>query len=187
MANPQYVFEEPGDRINGIKGHPIMQIPDYQSLLLPVLLSSANGEVRFADIVQRLAEQLKLPAEARAELLPSGKQTVFNNRVHWAKTYLAKAGLLEITRRGYFKITDRGRQVVASYPERIDVNFLNQFEEFKQFRDRSNQDSDSGDTPAGVGLVTQKQTPDEVMRIAHKQIEGALAQELLERIRSASE
>ena len=162
-----------------------MQIPDYQSLMLPVLQASANGEVRFADVVESLAEQLGLTPKARSELLPSGKQTVFNNRVHWAKTYLAKAGLIEITRRGHFKISPRGEQVIASHPSRIDNNFLNQFEEFRQFRDRSGQGGDHGEAPLEPGVETQKQTPDEIMRVAHKQIEGSLAQELLDRIRVA--
>ena len=174
------MLEEPGKRISGVKGHLIMQIPDFQSLMLPVLQASANGEVRFADVVERLAEQLGLTPEARAELLPSGKQTVFNNRVHWAKTYLAKAGLLESTRRGHFKITPRGEQVVASHPDRIDISFLNQFEEFKQFREKSSHVGNQGEETLEPGLATQKQTPDEIMRVAHKQIEDSLAQELLE-------
>ena len=114
MADPQDMLEQASAQGHELSGHPIMQIPDYQSLMLPVLLAAANGEVRFADVVHDLAEKLKLPPEARAELLPSGKQTVFNNRVHWAKTYLTKAGLLESTRRGYSKITARGKQVIAS-------------------------------------------------------------------------
>ena len=133
-----------------------------------------------------LREKLKLPPEARAELLPSGKQTVFNNRVHWAKTYLTKAGLLESTRRGYSRITARGKQVIASVPDRIDVAFLNQFEEFRQFKDKSNQGGDNNSVSEASGFVTQTQTPDEVMRVAQKQIEGGLAQELLDRIRSAA-
>ena len=90
-----------------------MSIPDYQSLMLPVLSASIEGEIRIGDLVERLAEKLALTLEERAELLPSGKQTLFSNRVHWAKTYLSKAGLLESTRRGYFKITPRGLQEVS--------------------------------------------------------------------------
>src|SRR3954452_5673541 len=108
-----------------------MPVPDYQSLMIHVLSAAASGEVRIGDAVERLADQLGLTTEERAALLPSGKQTLFANRVHWAKTYLGKAGLLEATRRGYFRITDRGRQVVASHPQRIDNTFLNQFAEFR--------------------------------------------------------
>jgi restriction system protein len=87
-----------------------MPVPDYQSLMLPVLAASAGGESRIGHTVDRLAEQLGLSADDRTQLLPSGKQTVFGNRVHWAKTYLTKAGLLESTRRGHFRITERGHR-----------------------------------------------------------------------------
>jgi restriction system protein len=90
-----------------------MAVPDYQSLMLPVLLASSKGEVRIGDVVEQLSEELNLSPEERTELLPSGKQTVFSNGVHWAKTYLGKANLIEITRRGYFKITAQGEQVLA--------------------------------------------------------------------------
>src|SRR5271165_498541 len=114
-----------------------MAVPDYQSLMLPLLRASTADEVRIGDAVDRLAEQLNLSPDERAQLLPSGKQTLFGNRVHWANTYLAKAGLLESTRRGHFRITERGRQVIASHPARIDNEFLNRFAEFRQFKEKS--------------------------------------------------
>jgi restriction system protein len=162
-----------------------MAVPDYQSLMLPVLVTSSKGEVRIADVANQLAEELKLTPEDRGALLPSGKQTIFSNRVHWAKTYLAKAGLVELTRRGHFKITDRGDDVLRSPPPRIDNNFLAQFSEFQDFRERS-----SGGAKQPPELATgipddHSQTPDEIMRGAHRQIETSLAQELLERIGKA--
>jgi restriction system protein len=102
-----------------------MSVPDYQTLMLPVLSAAATGEVRIGDAVDQIAEQLALTPEDRAVLLPSGKQTLLSNRVHWAKTYLMKAGLVESTRRGHFRITARGEQVVASRPAHIDNTFLN--------------------------------------------------------------
>jgi restriction system protein len=162
-----------------------MSIPDYQTLMLPVLSESLNGEIRIGDAVQRLAEKFSLTPEERVDLLPSGKQTLFANRVHWAKAYLAKAGLIESTRRGYFKITARGRQVIESNPPRIDNNFLSQFEEFEKWR-RSAQDKTAEDQlSAAPAFVNQMATPDEIMRVAHRQIESSLAQELLDRIHAA--
>jgi restriction system protein len=163
-----------------------MAVPDYQSLMLPVLVASAKDEVRIGDIVNQLAEELKLSPEERSELLPSGKQTLFSNRVHWAKTYLGKANLIEITRRGHFKITERGRDVLRSHPARIDNNFLTQFPEFRDFRERSSGESDQTAKLVTVISADQKQTPDEIMRSAHHQIETSLAQELLDRICKAS-
>lgn len=161
-----------------------MSIPDYQSLMLPVLSASLDGEIRIGDVVARLAEKLGLTPEERSQLLPSGKQTLFANRVHWAKTYLGKAGLIESTRRGYFKITARGRQIIELKPTRIDNNFLSQFEEFEKWR-TSAQEAAEDQHSAAPPFVNQTETPDEIMRAAHRQIETSLAQELLDRVRSA--
>ncbi len=102
--------------------------------MLPVLkLASDGGEHRMSDVVDTLATQLNLTEAEREQLLPSGKQPVFNNRAHWAKTYLAQAKLLVSTRRAFFKITERGRSVLAEKPERIDAKFLRRFDEFNAF------------------------------------------------------
>jgi restriction system protein len=161
-----------------------MSIPDYQSLMLPVLTASLDGEIRIGDVVERLAEKLGLGPEERSQLLPSGKQTLFANRVHWAKTYLTKAGLIESTRRGHFKITARGQQAIEAKPARIDNNFLSQFEEFERWRGADQQIAEDQHSPAPA-IVNQKETPDEIMRAAHRQIEASLAQDLLDRIRGA--
>jgi restriction system protein len=163
-----------------------MPVPDYQSLMLPVLLVSAADEIRIGDAVDRLAEQLNLTPDERTQLLPSGKQTLFGNRVHWAKTYLTKAGLLESTRRGHFRITMRGQQVVAAHPVRIDNEFLNQFAEFRQFKERSAEaTAQEGVQSVEPALVSRTETPDEIMRVAHKQVETSLGQDLLDRVRTA--
>ena len=162
-----------------------ISIPDYQFLMLPVLKAAAHGEVRIGAVVDELATQLQLTVEERAELLPSGKQTVFSNRVHWAKSYLSKAQLVERTRRGHFTITPAGQLVLQQNPASIDNRFLTQFEGFRQFRERST----GSDTESTVPVVSPdtdlKETPDEIMRAAHQQIDSALGQDLLERVRSA--
>lgn len=163
-----------------------MTIPDYQFLMLPVLRQAAQGEARIGTVVEALADELSLSPEDRAALLPSGKQSIFSNRVHWAKSYLSKAGLVELTRRAHFKITPRGQEVLASNPIAIDNHFLDQFEEFREFR-RPTDEADETTTQllSPEVLSDQKDTPDEIMRAAHRQIESALAQDLLARIRSA--
>ncbi|MGO4835518.1 winged helix-turn-helix domain-containing protein, partial [Rhizobiaceae sp. 2RAB30] len=118
------------------KPDPGSQIPDYQSLMLPVLRTAEHGEVRIGHAIEKLASDLELGEVARNVLLASGRQTVFANRVHWAKTYLAKAGLVEATRRGHFRITARGAEVLATVSDRIDNRFLARFEEFRNFTDR---------------------------------------------------
>lgn len=163
---------------------PTATIPDYQSLMLPVLQKSAGGEQRIGALVLQLADELGLSEAARSVLLPSGKQTVFANRVHWAKTYLAKAGLVESTKRGHFRITQRGTEVLAGNPDRIDNRFLAKFEEFRHFTDRALQSAEDETTGSHSDEGAQR-TPDEIMRAAHRRIEAALAQELLDRVRTA--
>jgi restriction system protein len=153
--------------------------------MLPVLEASAGGEVRIAAVVEKLGDQLHLTLEERSELLPSGQQTVFSNRVHWAKSYLSKAQLVQITRRGSFTITPRGKTVLESAPRNIDNRFLTTFEEFRQFRERASGVGDR-EVVATVAAEEQKQTPDETMRMAHRQIDSALGQDLLDRVRKAS-
>jgi restriction endonuclease Mrr len=94
--------------------------------MLPVLVVSSQGEVRIGQVVDELANQLELSQEDRSDLLPSGKQTVFSNRVPWAKSYLSKAQLVEMTGRGYFRITPRGQAVLRSSPKRMDNKVLMQ-------------------------------------------------------------
>lgn len=108
-----------------------MAIPDFQSLMLPVLKESAAGEVRISDVVSVLGEKLALTETELSELLPSGKQTTFANRVNWAKSYLGKAGLIKLTKRAHFQISERGQSVLANPPETINIKFLENFPEFK--------------------------------------------------------
>ena len=100
-----------------------MAIPDYQTLMLPVLRCVEYGdEHRFGEVVETLAEQFDISADEQSQLLGSG-QTVLFNRTGWARTYLKKAGLIEATGRGVFRITERGRSVLESDPER-DPNWV---------------------------------------------------------------
>lgn len=161
-----------------------MNIPDFQTLMLPVLRSAAKDEVKISDVVEQLAIDFKLSSEELAQLLPSGRQTTFANRVHWAKSYLGKAGLVELTKRAHFQITDRGRQVLTAPPDRIDIKYLNQFPGFQKFRDAEEGEGDPASPHISDNATTL--TPDEVMRSAHRQLEVALADEMLQRIRSGT-
>lgn len=118
-----------------------MAIPDFQSLMLPVLQESAAGEIRISDVVTALGSKLALTEAELSELLPSGKQTTFANRVNWAKSYLGKAGLIRLTKRAYFEISERGRAVLANPPPRITIKFLESFPEFRTFREATGEAS----------------------------------------------
>lgn len=163
-----------------------MTIPDFQSLLLPVLKASKSGEVQIGDVIALLADDLRLTEEERSTLLPSGVQGMFANRVHWAKFYLIKAGLVEATRRGHFQITEEGRKVLSNSPDKITIEYLKRFPVFREFRAEtsSGKSADGGD---GV-LETSEDilTPDETIRQAHRQIESELAASLLLRVRSGT-
>ena len=156
-------------------------IPDYQSLMKPVLELAASGEVKISEAVTRLEQVFRLSEEEKLELLPSGKQTRFANRVHWARSYLKQAGLLRNTRRGHFEITDEGRRVLADNPERIDAKYLERYDAFLEFKSRSNTlEEELGEQPA-----SDTTTPDETMRAAYEQISNALAADLLGRLRES--
>ncbi|MEW8372656.1 MAG: restriction endonuclease [Candidatus Thiodiazotropha sp.] len=161
-------------------------IPDYQTLMLPVLESCANGEVVTSDVVDALANKFSLTDEEKEQLLPSGKQTTFSNRVHWAKGYLKQAGLLRYTKRGHFIITDEGKKVLATKPEKIDNKFLEQFEAFQEFRSRKGTQSGSSEADKESILSNESATPDELLRSAHKAIDDALAGEILDKVREAT-
>src|SRR5260370_42432326 len=120
--------------------------------------------MRIGGAVERVGEQSGLRAEERAELLPSGKQSLFSNRVHWAKTYLSKAGLIENTRRGHFRISARGHLVLGSHISHIDNAFLSQFDEFRQFTKKSSQAAADEQRPAVPTLLSRPETPDFVTR-----------------------
>jgi restriction system protein len=83
-----------------------MAIPDYQTLMLPVLRLASKGEQRVADVAESVANEFGLTAEERETLLPSGRQRVLNNRIHWAKFYMSKAGLISSPGRGRFAATE---------------------------------------------------------------------------------
>ena len=156
-----------------------MAIPDFQTLMLPVLKASAAGEVKISDVVTLLGKQLALSEEELSELLPSGKQTTFANRVNWAKSYLGKAGLVTLTKRGHFEASAGGKTVLASPPHAINIKFLESFPEFKQFKDTSGQPAA---TPQPRAVNLKDLTPDEIIRSAYGEMHQALSSELLSKI-----
>jgi restriction system protein len=163
-----------------------MAVPDFQTLMLPVLKAAAQGEVRLSELVEKLANEFHLTDAERRQLLPSGRQTTLANRTGWARTYLAKAGLVKATRRGYLEATERGRDALAHAPARIDIRFLSQFPEFEEFRKAAREDPESSESTAGEIVERSSRTPDEILRATHQEIEKTLGAELLDRLVQAS-
>jgi len=158
-----------------------MAIPDFQSLMLPILKVSSEGSVRLSKATERLADEFKLTEEERRELLPSGRQTVFANRVSWAKAHLKKAELIKYPSRGSFCITDRGQDVLNANPPEINIKFLRKFGEYIKGKQ-----SQKNDEISETNTIEEMKTPDERMILAQKEIEEVLTSELLEKILNAS-
>lgn len=159
-----------------------MTIPDYQSLMLPLLVLAADGKERsLRETYDVLGDKFDLTNAERKELLPSGRQATFNNRVGWARTYLVKAGLLKSTRRGHYTITERGKSILQQNPPRIDAAFLRQFEEFREFQKPSAKNEQIATSDAD-----DFQTPEETIESAYQKMRRDLAQEILETIQNCS-
>lgn len=155
-----------------------MSVPDYQSIMLPLLTIAGDGqEHSLREVIEALASQFSLTTDDRKELLPSGRQAKFDNRVGWARTYLKKAGLLESPGRGTFRITERGVEVLQSDLPQISAKFLRQFPEFVEFQ-KGKKASDKGEEA--------DQTPEEVLESSYQGLRSDLAQDLLQRVLACS-
>lgn len=161
-----------------------MAIPDYQTVMLPLLRFLENEtEHNIGEVVDSLAKDFNLSTEERQQLLGSGQQTVIRNRAGWARTYLKKAGLIASTRRGFFRITESGKKVLASKPERIDVKYLERFPEFVAFRELRHERPDE---PAVTVSTSSDATPEEAFDSAYQRLQLDLEAELLEQVKAAS-
>ena len=156
-------------------------IPDYQSLMLPLLkLVSDRQEYKYRDLIENLAIQFQVTDEERKEFLASGNQAVFDNGVGWAKTYLKKAGLLDSPKRATFVITQIGLDTLKKNPDRVDAKYLRQFPSFLEFQNASR---DENETDEEIIIVeTNEQTPEENLDKAYQRIRKSLASELLNRV-----
>lgn len=159
-----------------------MAVPKYHEMMLPILrLVSDQAQHSMSDITEQLAVIFKLSAEDRKEPLPSGGQYKFENRVGWARTYLKKAGLLESPDRGIIKITARGTMFMRSNSSPIRSRDLMQFEEFRQFKKRTDT-LDESETNAS----DSDETPEETIEKNIAALRSGLATELLDKVKNSS-
>jgi restriction system protein len=162
-----------------------MAIPDFQTLMLPLLKFTADGiEHNAREAIEAIAVEFSLTLEERREPLPSGRALLFDNRLAWALFHIKKAGLMESPRRGVFRITPRGKELLDKKPSGINLKSLEQFPEFQEFRATSNKNKD--EVKSSLPIATSEQTPEEALEFAHQSIRQSLAQELLSRILSCS-
>jgi restriction system protein len=160
-----------------------MAIPDYQSLMLPVLTIAAAGEMRVPTAAQLIADKLGLTEDEREEMLPSGKQRLLHNRVHWAKFYMTKAGLIDSPKRGVFTASASGRELLKTNPNRIDVEFLKRIPAFSEyFSQFSNDKNGAAQADVYVASSSSEATPEEQIDSAYTVLSKALMADLLSRV-----
>jgi len=165
-----------------------MAVPDYQSLMLPLLKIAGDGnEHSKNEVIERLAQQFGLSENERNEMLPSGTQRKFDNRVSWARTYMQKALLLSSSGRSKFRITERGMQVLKANPPTINDKFLRQFPEFMAFKTRTDKEGKVDENNHATQELIEKttQTPQEILETSYQSLRQTLAQELIERIKNS--
>ncbi len=154
-----------------------MPVPDFQSLMLPVLRALANGKAApVRQVRERVAKAEGLKDEDLREMLPSGRQRAFVNRVAWALNYLLRAALVERVRRGVYRTTDEGKRLLAKPPKRVDIPYLRRFPAFAEGEKKRERQGD--DEPSG--------TPEEALEAADRELTEALEAEVLDRLRKAS-
>jgi restriction system protein len=158
-----------------------MTIPDFQSLMLPALRFAGDGkEHSQGELKDAMAHQFNLNDAERNELLPSGRQARFTNRVAWSTVYLKKAGLLESTGRGKYRITKQGMDVLKKNPPKINIRFLKQFSSFQEFQGSSSHMEEQNEEKAA------DKTPEEILEASYMDLRQSLSQELLARIMASS-
>ena len=171
-------------------GMTTLPIPTYDALMLPVLKHVAKQPWQMGELVRRIADDLSLPAEDRTALLPGGSTTILGSRVHWAKTYLKQAGLVEQPKRGTVQITPSGTAVLAAKPLRIDAEFLSKYPSFARFAGKAGGQGHKDQLPLPTGAQAlpapaadeTSSTPIEAINTAANLIEDALRDSLLARL-----
>ena len=159
-----------------------MAIPDYQEIMLPLLEMAGDGELHsVSEAIEFLAEKYSLTDDDRRELLPSGTQYRFDNRVYWARTYLKQAGLLTFPQRGLFQLTSVGKGVLVEKPSRIDVKYLDRFPVFLEFRKRRAKSTKADSRPSEI-----PQSPEESLEENYQVLNDRLVADLLSHIKAAS-
>lgn len=160
-----------------------MPIPDFQTIMLPLLQIASDGdEHSIHEATETLARHFSLSEEEESKLLPSGQQPIFYNRVGWARTYLKKARLIDDPRRGHFRITNRGKEVLHRNPNRIDMKYLREFPEYIEFRETARDTFETSTIEDDLDELT----PEEALEEAYQKIREDLSDEVLKAVINSS-
>lgn len=164
-----------------------MSIPDFQTIMLPLLKFCADGQEHTnRQAIDALSKEFGLTEEEQKQLLPSGQQCVFENRVAWARAHMKMAELVENTRRGVFRITKRGKEVLNQTPSEINLRFLRQFPEYIAARDRGQNTRENEEENTSISDEHESKTPAERLEAAYMTLKENLATELLSQLKSSS-
>lgn len=162
-----------------------MPVPDFQSLMLPALKAFASGEeTPLSNVRERIATAEGLSDQDLLELLPSGRQPVFGNRVSWAVIYMERAGLVERVRRGVYRLTEDGARLLSGAPSRIDMDLLGGYPAFAEWSQRTNTASPERDAKV-QWHAANSETPEEALDRIAQQLRAVLEADLLLRVRNA--
>jgi restriction system protein len=160
-----------------------MTVPDFQSLMLPLLESLVPGEMTTRQVIDSLADRYELSAEDREQLLPSGRQRTFDNRIGWAASHLRKAGVIENNGWARYRLTATGQQILEAHPDRVDMKLLDQFPGYKEWRSGTQKALPGTNTPK---LAEVELTPEELIESTDRQLRSSLEQEVLDRVHEVS-
>ncbi len=161
-----------------------MAIPDFQTVMLPLVETLSDGQERtMRELTDLLADRFGLTEPERLEVLPSGQQSIFSNRVAWAKSHLKYAGLLENPNRGRVRISELGRKVLAEKPQAINVKFLKRFPSYCEFIGKSESKAEGEGTTT---VIEEGRTPLELIDAAYQSLALATAEEVLSRLRTCT-
>lgn len=160
-----------------------MTIPDFQTVMRPILALLADGSSRLTkQVIAAMTDEFSLTDEERNAMLPSGRQRRMDNRVYWALTHLSQAGLLERPVRAHVRITAAGRGVLAAHPQRVDMTVLRQYPSYQEFRNRTSQPTVDKITTTGPVEVPEEQvSPQDLVSRALLENQAAVEGELLTR------
>lgn len=163
-------------------------IPDYQSIMLPLLKITGDKEVhKFREVVDKVSDHFQLTDDERNKLLPSGNQALIDNRVGWARFYLTKAGLLKSEKRGTHQITEQGIKFLESKPAELKTRDLEQFKQFVDFKDSISKKNDKeSDKNTQKEDEQNVETPEEALEYAYLKLKNDLSRDMLDTIKACS-
>jgi restriction system protein len=159
-------------------------IPGFQKFMLPLLkFAGDKKEHSTNEALEFLASQFNITEEQKSEMLPSGNQKIFSNRVFWAKSYLKMSGLIDNTKRAHFKISARGLETLKENPPEINLRYLKKFPDYLELSKSWKKGNSSSDKEEEILTL---QTPEELLESSYQDIRKTLAQDILSKIKLCS-